>query len=178
MKKNRILNPYPYQNSLKKKDEYGYITKRMLDYVENCNGEGNYPTWTQLNEKYVEVSGGSNSMSHHLLNWRNKLTERPCGRYLLKITSFPSKFVDGYTVKYFNREVNPYIAKLKKLVHVLTCAADEATYPSVTNNIQSKLNSVYDALQRCKTNSDYKPNKQRLLNFNDYYRMYLPERLK
>ena len=158
------------------------ITERMLDWVQAENDEGRYPRYTDMNNKYKRMSG-SNSMSHHLPNWCNRLTERACGRYLLKITAFPynlsswnTKFVGRYTVKH--REVNPYIAKLKKLVHVLTCAANEVTYPSVTNNIQFKLDSVYDALQRCKTNSDYKPDKLCLLNFNDYYRMYLPERLK
>jgi len=151
------------------------ITARMLDWVQIENNEGRYPRYTDINNHYQRMSG-SNSMSHHLPNWRNEFTERPCGRYLLKITAFPSKFVGRYTVK--RREVNPYIAKLKKLVHVLTCAFNDTGYHSSANTIQSKLDSVYLTLQRCKTNSDYKPDKLCLLNFNDYYRMYLPERLK
>jgi hypothetical protein len=151
------------------------ITERMLDWVEAENDEGRYPRYTDINNHYQRMSG-SNSMSHHLPNWCNELTERTCGRYLKKIESFPSNHVGNYTVKH--RMVNPYIAKINKLIHVLTCAVNEATYPSSTNIIQSKLDSVRDTLLRCKVDNDYKPNKQRLLTFNDYYRLYLPERLK
>jgi len=151
------------------------ITERMLDWVQAENDEGRYPRYTDMNNKYQRMSG-SNSMSHHLPNWCNKLTERPCGRYLIKIESFPSKHVGNYTVKH--REVNPYIAKLNKLIHVLTCAVDDDTHLSVTNNIQSKLDSVIYEIDCCKNNNDYKPNKHCLLAFNDYYRSHLPTRLK
>jgi hypothetical protein len=159
--------------------KYGYITKTMLDYVEVEMGNNNtaygYPSYTDLNNYYKQISG-SNSFSHHLPNLRNENTERKCGRYIEKVKAFPTEQVGKYMLKH--REVNPYIAKLKKLVHVLTCAANEVTYPSVTNNIQFKLDSVYLTLQHCKTNSDYKPDKLCLLNFNDYYRSHLPSRLK
>jgi len=155
--------------------KYGYITETILDWVEKENDEGRYPRYTDINNKYQRISG-SDSFSHHLPNWRNKLTERPCGRYLKKIESFPSNHVGNYTVKH--SEVNPYLAKLKKLVYILTCAYNDTGYTSSENSIQSKLNSVRDTLLRCKVDNNYKPDKQRLLKFNDYYRVHLPERLK
>ena len=66
--------------SYKAEKEKGWITQAILDYVENTGAS----TYTELNEFYRFITGGSNSFSHHLYNLITPYKNRPTQRYLVK----------------------------------------------------------------------------------------------
>jgi hypothetical protein len=60
--------------------ERGWITQAMLDYVDNTGAA----TYTEMNEFYQFITGGSNSFSHILDNLRTPYKNRKTQRYLAK----------------------------------------------------------------------------------------------
>jgi len=168
--------------------KYGEITKRLLDYVEIENGlhphvsrgKVNYPTYTDLNKEYRDISG-ANSMSHHLPNWRNDYTERKCGRYLEKIEYNPNwesphysgdmhaGLVGRYKVKY--RKVHPRLEGLKKLKDIIL-----KTFRQSSGDSWKKVNKdrarVVDHIEACRGNYDHPITKDNLIEYNNLYRQY------
>ncbi len=161
--------------------KYGEITKRVLDYVEIENGshphisraKSNYPSWTDINNEYKDISG-SNSFSHHLPNLRNENTERKCGRYLVKIESFPSKFEGKYMVKY--RKVHPRLEGLRKLcVSILKTFRKikvDGTDSDTWHRVNKDRARVVNHISACRRNYDYPITKDNLIEYNNLYREY------
>jgi hypothetical protein len=150
------------------------ITARMLDWVQAENDEGRYPRYTDLDNKYKEISG-SVSMSHHLPNWRNENTQRKCTRYLVKIEAFPSKFEGNYMIKY--REVHPRLEGLRKLRSRLnnwlyTTRKNGLHEHETFYTVQTHLKSVQANILACNQHTTYMITKDTLLLFNNLYNTY------
>ncbi len=60
--------------------EKGWITQAMLDYVDNTGAS----TFTEMNEFYQFITGGSNSFTHILQSLKVPYKNRPTRRYLVK----------------------------------------------------------------------------------------------
>jgi hypothetical protein len=162
--------------------KYGEITKRILDYVEVANGlhphisrgYTSYPNWTELNNEYRDISGGSNSFSHHLPNLRNENTERPCGRYLKKIDAFPAKHKGKYMLLY--RKVHPRLKGLRKLcVSILKTFRQikgDGTDSGNWKRVNKDRARVVDHIRACRGDYNYPITKDNLIEYNNLYRKY------
>lgn len=60
--------------------ERGWITQAMLDYVDNTGAS----TFTEMNEFYQFITGGSNSFTHILQSLKTPYKNRKTQRYLAK----------------------------------------------------------------------------------------------
>lgn len=80
----KTWNEAPYGNDDEDKEvkEPKGVTQAILDYVENTGPS----TYTELNDFYKFVTGGSNSFSHILKALRIPYKNRPTRRYLHKAT--------------------------------------------------------------------------------------------
>ncbi len=150
------------------------ITERMLDWVEAENDEGRYPRYTDLDNKYKEISG-SVSMSHHLPNWKNENTQRQCTRYLKKVEAFPSKHVGKYML--MRRQVHPRLEGLRKLRSRL----NNWLYVTRKNGlhehetfytVQDYLKKVNSHIDTCSINTAHTIDKHTLKTFNNMYNTY------
>jgi len=161
--------------------KYGEITKRLLDYVEIANGSHPhiskrndfYPSWTELNNEYRDISGGSNSFSHHLPNLRNENTERKCGRYLKKIEGFPSKFEGKYIVKY--RKVHPRLEGLRKLMVRILKTFRQVKVDGLNDTwqrVNKDRENIQYMIRTCRGDYNYPVTKDNLIEYNNLYRKY------
>ena len=69
-----------YDNHLAKLKERGYITQALLDYVDKKGAA----TYTEMDNYYKIITGGSNSFTHILENLRTPYKNRKTQRYLAK----------------------------------------------------------------------------------------------
>ena len=69
-----------YSNYLDKLNERGYVTQAMLDYVD-LKGAASY---TEMENYYKIITGGSNSFTHILQSLRTPYKNRKTQRYLAK----------------------------------------------------------------------------------------------
>ena len=69
-----------YANYLAKLNERGYVTQAMLDYVD-LKGAA---TYTEMENYYKIITGGSNSFTHILQSLRTPYKNRKTQRYLAK----------------------------------------------------------------------------------------------
>jgi hypothetical protein len=69
-----------YDNHLAKLKERGYITQTMLDYVDKKGAA----TYTDMENYYKIITGGSNSFTHILQSLRTPYKNRKTQRYLAK----------------------------------------------------------------------------------------------
>jgi len=69
-----------YDNHLAKLKERGYITQAILDYVDKKGAA----TYTEMDNYYKIITGGSNSFTHILANLRTPYKNRKTQRYLAK----------------------------------------------------------------------------------------------
>ena len=69
-----------YANYLAKLNERGYVTQAMLDYVDK-RGAASY---TDMENYYKIITGGSNSFTHILQSLRTPYKNRKTQRYLVK----------------------------------------------------------------------------------------------
>ena len=72
-----------YEDSLSvdvEKAERGLITQQLLDFVDSKGAA----TYSEMNEYYKRITGGSNSFSHILANLRIPYKNRKTQRYLAK----------------------------------------------------------------------------------------------
>ena len=69
-----------YANYLAKLNERGYVTQAMLDYVD-LKGAA---TYTEMENYYKIITGGSNSFTHILESLRTPYKNRKTQRYLAK----------------------------------------------------------------------------------------------
>ena len=69
-----------YDNHLAKLKERGYITQALLDYVDKKGAA----TYTEMDNYYKIITGGSNSFSHILDNLRTPYKNRKTQRYIAK----------------------------------------------------------------------------------------------
>jgi hypothetical protein len=70
----------PFTSEYKTVKERGWITQAMLDYVD-ANGAA---TFTEMNEFYKFITGGSNSFTHILQSLKTPYKNRKTQRYLAK----------------------------------------------------------------------------------------------
>jgi hypothetical protein len=70
----------PFTSEYVETKERGWITQAMLDYVDT-NGAS---TFTEMNEFYQFITGGSNSFTHILQSLKVPYKNRPTQRYLAK----------------------------------------------------------------------------------------------
>ena len=69
-----------YDNHLAKLKQRGYITQALLDYVDKKGAA----TYTEMDNYYKIITGGSNSFTHILENLRTPYKNRKTQRYLAK----------------------------------------------------------------------------------------------
>ena len=69
-----------YDNHLAKLNQRGYITQTMLDYVDKKGAA----TYTEMENYYKIITGGSNSFTHILQSLRTPYKNRKTQRYLAK----------------------------------------------------------------------------------------------
>jgi hypothetical protein len=69
-----------YDNHLAKLNHRGYITQTMLDYVDKKGAA----TYTEMENYYKIITGGSNSFTHILQSLRTPYKNRKTQRYLAK----------------------------------------------------------------------------------------------
>jgi hypothetical protein len=69
-----------YDNHLSKLKQRGYITQALLDYVDKKGAA----TYTEMDNYYKIITGGSNSFTHILENLRTPYKNRKTQRYLAK----------------------------------------------------------------------------------------------
>ena len=69
-----------YANYLAKLNERGYVTQAMLDYVDKKGAA----TYTEMENYYKIITGGSNSFTHILQSLRTPYKNRKTQRYLAK----------------------------------------------------------------------------------------------
>ena len=69
-----------YDNHLAKLNERGYVTQTMLDYVDKKGAA----TYTEMENYYKIITGGSNSFTHILQSLRTPYKNRKTQRYLAK----------------------------------------------------------------------------------------------
>lgn len=78
--------------------EKGWITQAMLDYVDNAGAA----TFTEMNEFYQFITGGSNSFTHILQSLKVPYKNRKTQRYLAK------EGKRGSNAKWVVKIANPY----------------------------------------------------------------------
>ena len=152
------------------------LTAQMLNWIQQRNNMGMYPRYTDIHDKYKEFSSGSNSFSHHLPNLRNKNTERPCKRYIIKHHSrIDGKNLVGYKVMY--REVHAHLESLRKLQSRL----NNWLYSTRKNGlhehetfytVQRYLNRVRLCIVECTNDPAYHMSRPTLMSFNNMYNTY------
>jgi hypothetical protein len=70
----------PFTSEYVATNERGWITQAMLDYVDNAGAS----TYTEMNEFYKFITGGSNSFTHILQSLKTPYKNRKTQRYLAK----------------------------------------------------------------------------------------------